>query len=97
MLGLARGDFELISRGLDDRLHQTYRGPLYPRSYDLISRAKEFGALGATLSGAGPTVLVWTSFDTTGGVVDALSAEVSDWAQVQRARFELSGADVQEL
>ena len=97
MLGLARGDFELIARGLDDRLHQTYRGPLYPRSYELIARAKEFGALGATLSGAGPTVLAWTTFDTTGGVVEALSAEASEWAQVKRVRFEPGGADVSEL
>ncbi len=97
MLGLARGDFELIARGLDDRLHQTYRGPLYPRSQELIARAKEFGALGATLSGAGPTVLVWTTFDTTGGVVEALSAEASEWAQIKRVRFEAGGADVKEL
>ena len=97
MLGLARGDFELIARGLDDRLHQTYRGPLYPRSYELIARAKEFGALGATLSGAGPTVLAWTTFDTTGGVVEALSAEASDWAQIKRVRFEAGGAHVKEL
>ncbi len=97
MLGLARGDFELISRGLDDRLHQTYRGPLYPRSDDLIARAEEFGALGATLSGAGPTVLVWTTLETTGGVVEALTAEVADWAEVSRVRFETDGADVSEL
>ena len=97
MLGLARGDFDLIARGLDDRLHQTYRGPLYPRSSELISRAKEFGALGATLSGAGPTVLAWTTFDTTGGVVEALSAETSEWAQVKRVRFDPGGADVTEL
>jgi homoserine kinase len=97
MLGLARGDFELIARGLDDRLHQSYRGPLYPRSQELIARAKEFGALGATLSGAGPTVLAWTTFDTTGGVVEALSAEVSEWAQIKRVRFEAGGADVKEL
>jgi homoserine kinase len=97
MLGLARGDFELIARGLDDRLHQSYRGPLYPRTQEMIARAKEFGALGATLSGAGPTVLAWTTFDTTGGVVEALSAEASEWAQIKRVRFEAGGADVKEL
>ncbi|MSX01859.1 MAG: homoserine kinase [Actinobacteria bacterium] len=97
MLGLAKGDFELISRGLDDRLHQSYRGPLYPRSQSLIAAAHELGALGATLSGAGPTVLVWTTYDTTGGVVEALKDQASDWAEVERVRFESGGADVREL
>ncbi len=97
MLGLARGDFELIARGLDDRLHQSYREPLYPDAFALIERAQQFGALGATLSGAGPAVLFWTTYDATGGVIDALKGEVGDWAEVQRVRFELGGADVREL
>ncbi|HEV2999030.1 MAG TPA: homoserine kinase, partial [Solirubrobacteraceae bacterium] len=56
MLGLARGDWDLVARGLQDRLHQSRRASLFPRSYELASRARELGALGATISGAGPTV-----------------------------------------
>ena len=59
VLGLARGDLELVARGLEDRLHQPRRASLYPRSMELVSRATSLGALGATISGAGPTVLVW--------------------------------------
>ena len=60
VLGLARGDWDLIAAGLDDRLHQPYRAHLYPRSAELLERAPALGALGATISGAGPTVLVWS-------------------------------------
>ena len=35
--------------------------------------AASLGALGATISGAGPTVLVWCRFEQTGGVVEALT------------------------
>lgn len=57
--GLASRDLELMARGLGDRLHQPHRAPLYPHSIELIERARSFGALGGTVSGAGPTVLLW--------------------------------------
>jgi homoserine kinase len=93
-LGLARGDFELIARGLRDRLHQPYRAHLYPRSAALVQRAAEIGALGATISGAGPTVLVWTHRDAVGAVVRALEQEALGWAQVLSVPFECRGATV---
>jgi homoserine kinase len=96
-LGLATGDLDLVSRGLADRLHQPHRAHLFPRSADLIARARELGALGATLSGAGPTVLVWCQFDQTAGVVERLRRETEGWAAVQRAPFEAAGADVRSL
>ena len=55
--------------GCDDRLHQPHREHLYPRSMALVRRARELGALGATISGAGPTVLVWCAFEATGAVL----------------------------
>jgi homoserine kinase len=97
MLGLARGDWDLVARGLDDRLHQPHREHLYPRSMELVRRAPELGALGATISGAGPTVLVWCHYEQTGGVIEALRREAGGWAQVLRAPFESQGADVREL
>ncbi len=97
VLGLARGDWDLVARGLDDRLHQPRREHLYPRSMDLVRRARALGALGATISGAGPTVLVWCHYETTGGVVEALRREAEGWAEVMRAPFEPHGADVREL
>ncbi len=97
MLGLATGDWELIAEGLRDRLHQPLRAHLYPRSAALVERAASLGALGATISGAGPAVLVWCQFEQTGSVIEALQAEAEGWALVMRAPFESQGADVREL
>jgi homoserine kinase len=96
-LGLARGDWDLVGRGLQDRLHQQRRGPLFPRSLQLVERARELGALGATISGAGPTVLVWCFYEQTGAVVNALQGAVEGWASVVRAPFEQQGAYVKTL
>ncbi len=96
-LGLARGDWDLLARGLQDRLHQQRRGHLYPRSLALAERAGELGALGATISGAGPTVLVWCFYEQTGAVAERLASEVEGWAQVLRTPFEPQGAYVEEL
>jgi len=96
-LGLSTGDLSLVARGLEDRLHQPYRAPLFPKSMALLRRARELGAIGATVSGAGPTVLFWTQADTTGAVVGRLRAEADGWADVLHAPFESLGADVREL
>jgi homoserine kinase len=97
VLGLAKGDWELVARGLQDRLHQPRRSHLYPRSLELAQRAPQLGALGATISGAGPSVLVWTHYEQTGGVVEALRRAAGDWARVMRVPFETQGADVRAL
>ncbi len=96
-LGLARGDWDLLARGLEDRLHQERRAKLYPRSFELAGRARSLGALGATISGAGPTVLVWCFYEQTGAVAEALVGEVEGWARVLRTPFEQQGAYVDEL
>ncbi len=96
-LGLATGGWELIAAGLHDRLHQPYRASLYPRSAALLERAASLGALGATISGAGPTVLCWCHYEHTGAVFQALGREVEGWARVLRVPFESQGADVREL
>lgn len=96
-LGLARGDWDLVSRGLDDRLHEPYRAHLYPRSAELVRDARALGALGATISGAGPTVLVWSHYEQTATVAEQLRARTDGWAQVLRVPFETQGADVRSL
>ena len=95
--GLSISDWELIGAGLGDRLHQPARAHLYPRSMELLARAPQFGALGATISGAGPSVLVWSHFEQTGMLVDALARETGGWAEVLRVPFESQGADVRSL
>jgi len=96
-LGLAHGDLDLIARGLRDRIHQPRRASLFPRSVELVERATALGALGATISGAGPTVLVWTHYEATGAVLGRLRGEAEGWAEVMHVPFEPMGADVREL
>ncbi len=96
-LGLSLGDYDCIAAGLGDRLHQPHRARLFPRSAALLDRAPALGALGATISGAGPTVLVWCRYEQTGAVMERLQAEADGWAAVLRAPFEPQGADVREL
>jgi len=97
MLGLARADWEMVARGLHDRLHQQQRAHLFPRSFELAGRAAQLGALGATISGAGPTVLVWCFYEQTGLVAEALEREIEGWAELVRAPFQPQGAYVGEL
>jgi homoserine kinase len=97
VLGLQTADLDLVAAGLADHLHQDRRRELYPRSMDLVDSAAELGALGATISGAGPTVLVWTTWQDAGGVAEALEQRCAGWAEVRRLPFSPHGADVPEL
>jgi homoserine kinase len=97
VLGVERSDLALIAQGLDDRLHQPHRAHLYPRSMELLADARDLGAIGATVSGAGPALLFWCFWQDTGKVTDALRGRVGDWAEIRRAPFSPLGADVPEL
>jgi homoserine kinase len=97
VLGLARGDLALVARGLGDRIHQPRRAHLYPRSWELVQTAKSLGALGATISGAGPTILVWCDFEATSAVAARLHEVAEGWAQVLRVPFAATGAEVRSL
>jgi homoserine kinase len=96
VLGLARGDLDLVARGLEDRIHQPRRSHLYPRSMELLDRARDLGAIGASISGAGPTVLFWCHWQQTGPLFEALRAEARD-CEVRRVQFAPGGADVRAL
>jgi homoserine kinase len=97
VLGLRSADLALVARGLSDHLHQERRRSLYPRSMEIVDAAAGLGALGATISGAGPTVLIWTTWQDAGNVATALEERWGRWAEVRRLPFSPHGADVPEL
>jgi len=74
MLGaaLANGSAELFAQALADRLHEPYRAKDAPL-LDAVRGDLPVGALGASLSGSGPTVLVWAD----AGAVETCAAECS--------------------
>ena len=56
--GIASGDPELLASAFHDRLHEPFRAPDAP----LLGELRESpvtGQVGVTLSGSGPTVVVW--------------------------------------
>ena len=70
---LASGSPGLFAAALDDRLHEPYRAASAP----LLAAVREeppAGALGTTVSGSGPSVMVWAREDEG----DAVAAELSD-------------------
>ena len=54
--GLHRGDFDLISRSLEDRIAEPKRAPLVPGLAIIKRAAVDAGALGCSLSGSGPSL-----------------------------------------
>ena len=49
-----------------DRLHEPYRAAVYPQLPGLLAAAREAGAIGACLSGAGSTIIAFA--DTVRGI-----------------------------
>lgn len=62
-LSLINGNHDILKACMKDRLHQPYRKKLIAHYDVMVKQAKEFGALNACISGAGPTILVINSDD----------------------------------
>lgn len=74
VVGLRTIDHELIAAGMHDMLHEPYRARLFPHLDAMKATARDHGALGAALSGAGPTVLALVSPARVDDVASALTA-----------------------
>jgi homoserine kinase len=55
---LATGSEDLLAPALDDRIHEPYRARYAPL-LEAVRGELPDGAIGATISGSGPTVIVW--------------------------------------
>ncbi len=64
--GLAKGRLDLLDLLTRDRLHEPYRAEAFPQLPGFVAAARDAGALGACLSGAGSTILAFV--DTVAGV-----------------------------
>ena len=85
--GLATGRFELLGRLTVDRLHEPYRAKAYPQLPAMVAAAREAGALGACLSGAGSTIIAFTDKADGAGAIEAALTEVAATAELPgRAR-----------
>src|SRR5680860_209504 len=71
-LGLKLADHELIGASMRDMLHEPYRARLFPHLDAMKATARDHGAVGAALSGAGSTVLALVPPERAEDVATAL-------------------------
>jgi len=89
---LAQGSAELFAEAIQDRLHEPYRADKAP----LLEAARSNlpnGALGATLSGSGPTVIVWVREESAAASEAELASRFIE-ASVVRFAVSPEGASV---
>ena len=55
------GDLSLLGKTMTDKLHQPYRLKLIPGAWSAMKAAKEAGAAAVALSGAGPSLIAFSS------------------------------------
>ncbi|KFN45359.1 homoserine kinase [Arenimonas metalli] len=79
LLGCERGDAALVRAGLRDDLVEPRRAPLVPGFAAVKQAAMDAGAMGASLSGAGPSVFAWCEDAAMAArAVDAMRAAFAD-------------------
>ncbi len=74
--------WEWLEVATEDRLHQPYRARLVPNMYALFNAARQAGARGVALSGAGPSIIAFT---------DRNAAEIAQAMECAAARGGLPG------
>ncbi|MBS1750435.1 MAG: homoserine kinase [Bacteroidetes bacterium] len=77
--GLMKGDYELISRSLEDVLIEPVRSILIPAFAEVKYRCIEAGAMGGGISGSGPSIFMLSRDETTAyKVEDAMKKVYAD-------------------
>lgn len=71
---LATGDLDVLPRALEDRLHQPDRSALTPLFCRIQRELPSLGAFGCTLSGAGPSTLLWVRAEQAGEIAARVAA-----------------------
>ncbi len=84
---LARGDNDLLRRAVQDRIAEPARAPLLPGFPEAKSAALAAGALGCSISGAGPSAFAFAASEESGrGIADAMIAAYRARGVAARAR-----------
>lgn len=74
---LASGSAELFAEALADRIHEPYRAEGAPL-LTLVREDAPSGVLGATISGSGPSVIVWARPEAAAACAGELAARYPD-------------------
>ena len=77
--GSPSGTYEHLGALTQDRLHEQYRAAVYPQFPALVQAARDAGAVGACLSGAGSSVIAFSdALATLSRIEGAFSAVAAD-------------------
>ena len=96
--GLASGRTDVLRLLTEDRLHEPYRASAYPELPRLVAAARDAGALGAFLSGAGSTVAALvdasdeSAADAVGAAFRATAASLGQPGRLQAIMLQSAGA-----
>ncbi|MBI2910926.1 MAG: homoserine kinase, partial [Chloroflexi bacterium] len=96
VLGLTSGRRDLLGPGTEDRLHQPYREALVPGMAALCDAARQAGAAGVFLSGAGPSILAlaWNRPDQVAAAMAAAAETAAVPGRTIVTRPSVAGARV---
>jgi homoserine kinase len=91
------GDVDLLGKAMTDTLHQPHRLPLIPGAQAAMDAAKGSGASAAALSGAGPSVIAFSSKQdpAIGEVMKHAFEERGLQARIFQLKMSNHGAEVQ--
>jgi homoserine kinase len=80
----ATGQWELLSWGMEDRLHQVYRSRLFPGGDVIMERVRRLsGCFGVAISGSGPTIVALVR-GAPGPVASVLCRTFSEYGVTSR-------------
>jgi homoserine kinase len=98
--GLASGRTDVLRLLTEDRLHEPYRAAVYPELPVLTVAAREAGAIGACLSGAGSTIVAFvdatdeSAADRVGAAFRSTAARLGQPGRLQALNPQPIGAHV---
>ncbi len=99
--GIAAGRYDLLRALTVDRIHEPYRAAVYPQLPALVAAAREAGAIGACMSGAGSTIIAFADDPAAiARIADALLARGEAEGMTGRVRVaapQAAGARVLQL
>ncbi len=103
LAAMVAGEWDVLGAAMNDRLHQPYRAPLIAGMAEVIAAARDAGAYGAALSGAGPTVVAFAG-DERDEILEAMVAAfgrfsveaVAFWTKASNEGAAVAGAEVQQ-
>ena len=87
IVGLFNSDFDLIKRSLQDNIIEDQRAQLIPQFYTVKRAALEAGALGCSISGAGPSIFALSANSLIAQKVGESMKNVFDRAKIENQLF----------